>query len=72
MILAGGGLDETSIRFLRAHTGICEFHVGRAARSLHGSNGAVRADLVKGLRELLSSSDRPILQTPAYGDCVNK
>lgn len=72
VILAGGGLDETSIRFLRAHTGICEFHVGRAARSLHHNNGAVRADLVKRLRELLSSSDRPILQPRSYGGCVNE
>lgn len=67
VILAGGGLDETSIPFLRAHTGICEFHVGRAARALNRNDGAVRADLVKRLREVLCCSDRSVFELPGGG-----
>lgn len=52
-VLAGGGLDEATIRFLRARTGLREFHVGRAARSFHNVNSSVSAVLVKRLRRLL-------------------
>lgn len=58
-VLAGGGLDEGVIRFLRARTGIREFHVGRAARSFHNVNGSVSALLVKRLRRLLLDDNDP-------------
>lgn len=63
-ILAGGGLDEEAIRFLRTRTGIREFHVGRAARSPHHSSGTVRAELVERLRRLLSD-DRCVMLEPS-------
>lgn len=53
-ILAGGGLDEAALRFLRAHTAIHEFHVGRAARFPTSNNAAVRAHLVERLRGILT------------------
>lgn len=59
VILAGGGLDEAAIRFLRAHTAIHEFHVGRAARVPPSNNGAVRANLVEQLRRLLLDGPQP-------------
>ena len=37
-VVAGGGIDRTSIRLLRESAAICEFHVGRAARH----NGDIR------------------------------
>lgn len=72
VMMAGGNLDEASIRFLRKRTGLREFHVGRAARFPHSNSGVVRSDLVTGLRELLSNDDRPILQSSGGGGRVNE
>jgi copper homeostasis protein len=48
-ILAGGGLNDEMIRAVRKATGIREFHVGRAARRSGRADGAVSAELVRGL-----------------------
>ena len=62
-MLAGGGLDEEAIRFLRARTGVREFHAGRAARSPQDVNGAVSAALVERLRRLLLDDHRSHLES---------
>lgn len=52
-ILAGGGMDEQSIRTIRRATKIREFHVGRAARVPSSATGVVRAERVRALVETL-------------------
>lgn len=63
IMLAGGGLDEASIRFLRATTGLREFHVGRAAYSPHDVSGSVSAALVERLCRLIANDHRSALQS---------
>ncbi len=48
-ILAGGGVDGDAIMQIARHTGIREFHVGRAARLGFEVEGKVRASLVSSL-----------------------
>ena len=48
-IIAGGGIDREAIELLKRTTAIREFHVGRAARERFQVNGAVQAELVRGL-----------------------
>jgi copper homeostasis protein len=55
-ILAGGGIDERSIRMICEATGIREFHVGRAAREPASPAGVVRSERVKALVEALQES----------------
>lgn len=55
-ILAGGGIDEQSIRMICQATGIREFHVGRAAREPASPAGVVRSERVKALVEALQES----------------
>jgi copper homeostasis protein len=50
-IIAGGGLGLEKIRELAAVTEICEFHVGRAARTSGNVDGTVEAARVKTLVE---------------------
>jgi copper homeostasis protein len=50
IILAGGGMEATTIRAIRRRTGIREFHVGRGVRRPTTVDGAVDAARV---RELL-------------------
>lgn len=52
-ILAGGGMDEQSIRTICQATSIREFHVGRAAREPASAIGVVRAERVKALVETI-------------------
>lgn len=52
-ILAGGGMDEQSIRTICQATSIREFHVGRAAREPASALGAVRTERVKALVEII-------------------
>jgi copper homeostasis protein len=52
-MLAGGGVDEDVLRVLCAHCSIHEFHVGRAARD---ATGAVRANLVSRLKQVLEQA----------------
>lgn len=55
-LLAGGGIDEQSIRMICHATGIREFHVGRAARQPASAEGVVRAERVKALVDALKES----------------
>ena len=55
-ILAGGGIDERSIRTICEATDIREFHVGRAAREPATATGVVRSERVKALVETLQDS----------------
>lgn len=55
-ILAGGGIDEQSIRMICQATGIREFHVGRAARDPASAEGVVRAERVRALVETLQGT----------------
>jgi copper homeostasis protein len=55
-ILAGGGIDQESIRRICQVTGIREFHVGRAAREPASATGVVRSELVKSLVETARES----------------
>ncbi len=48
-LLAGGGIDESVIRFLRERTGLCEFHAGRAARGGGDAEAPVSAAQVRRL-----------------------
>ncbi|CAN5798283.1 copper homeostasis protein [soil metagenome] len=50
-VLAGGGIDQQSIRMICQATGIREFHVGRAARGPDSAAGVVRSERVKALVE---------------------
>lgn len=52
-ILAGGGLDEHSMRMICEATRIREFHVGRAAREPANRTGVVRSERVNALVETL-------------------
>ena len=52
-ILAGGGMDEQSIRMICQTTSIREFHVGRAAREPASAIGVVRSERVKALVETI-------------------
>ncbi|HKO98030.1 MAG TPA: copper homeostasis protein CutC [Pyrinomonadaceae bacterium] len=54
-ILAGGGIDQQSIRMLCEATDIREFHVGRAARELATATGVVQSDRVRALVEVATS-----------------
>jgi len=56
-ILAGGGINQESIRRLCQATGIREFHVGRAAREPATAAGVVRSDLVRVLVEAAEGDD---------------
>lgn len=71
-ILAGGGLNEEAIRFLCARTGIREFHIGRAARFPHHSNGVVRAELVERLRRILSDDNCLVSESSGSIDCAHE
>ncbi|MGI9167691.1 MAG: copper homeostasis protein CutC [Pyrinomonadaceae bacterium] len=50
-ILAGGGIDQQSMRMICQATGIREFHLGRAAREPVSAAGVVRSERVKALVE---------------------
>lgn len=50
-ILAGGGIDQQSIRMICRATGIGEFHIGRAAREPPSAAGVVSSERVKALLE---------------------
>ncbi len=50
-ILAGGGIDQQSLRKICQATGIREFHIGRAAREPASAIGVVRSERVKALVE---------------------
>ena len=52
-ILAGGGIDGDAILKIGRETGICEFHVGRAARVNFQIEGDVQASLVSTLSKTL-------------------
>jgi copper homeostasis protein len=56
-ILAGGGIDQQSIRMICQATGIREFHVGRAAREPASAQGEVRATRVRALVESIVVSN---------------
>jgi copper homeostasis protein len=55
-ILAGGGIDQQSLRKICQATGIREFHVGRAAREPATAAGVVRSERVKALVETAQDS----------------
>jgi copper homeostasis protein len=55
-MLAGGGIDQQSIRMICQATGVREFHVGRAAREPASVAGVVRSERVKALVETLQES----------------
>jgi copper homeostasis protein len=55
-ILAGGGIDQQSIRMICQATGIREFHIGRSARAPASAAGVVRSERVKALVETLQVS----------------
>ncbi len=55
-ILAGGGIDQQTIRMICHATVIREFHVGRAAREPASAQGEVRATRVKALVEAIAKS----------------
>ncbi len=57
-ILAGGGIDQQSLRMICKATGIREFHVGRAAREPATAAGVVRSEKVRALVETLQESCR--------------
>jgi copper homeostasis protein len=46
-ILAGGGMDAATVRMIRQHTRIREFHLGRGVRRPATVDGAVDAALVR-------------------------
>ena len=52
-ILAGGGVDEVALRALAGDGCVREAHVGRAARADGRRSGAVSADRVRRLREIV-------------------
>jgi copper homeostasis protein len=52
-ILAGGGVDEAILAHLAANACVREIHVGRIAREGNDPEGAVSADRVRRLRDLL-------------------
>ena len=52
-ILAGGGIDGDAILKIGRETGICEFHVGRAARVNFQIEGDVQSSLVSTLSKTL-------------------
>lgn len=54
-ILAGGGMEQRSIRMLCEATDIREFHVGRAAREPSTATGMVSTKLVQALVETTTS-----------------
>lgn len=56
-IIAGGGVDEDVLRLLARRNVMREVHVGRAAREGHSVDGAVSAELVRRLRDLLDSAN---------------
>lgn len=58
-IVAGGSVDADVIRALRKSTGICEFHVGRAARQGVDIGGPVDAGRVQELAALVSGCATP-------------
>ena len=53
IILAGGGIDSDAILKIGRETGICEFHVGRAARVNLRIEGGVHVSLVSALSKTL-------------------
>lgn len=55
-ILAGGGIDQQSLRMICNATSIREFHVGRAAREPATAAGVVRSERVRALVEALQES----------------
>lgn len=55
-ILAGGGMNEQSIRKICQATPIREFHLGRAARVPSSATGVVQAERVRALVETLRES----------------
>ena len=55
-ILAGGGIDQQSMRMICEATRIREFHVGRAAREPASPAGVVRSELVRALVETAQHS----------------
>jgi copper homeostasis protein len=57
-ILAGGGIDQQSLRRIFQTTGIREFHVGRGAREPATITGVVRSERVKALVETARESCR--------------
>lgn len=52
-VMAGGGLDAAALRYMRAHTEIREFHVGRAARAQPNWEAPVDAARVHELAAIL-------------------
>ncbi len=54
-ILAGGGIDFEAVKLIRRKTNIREFHVGSAAREGDRVDGAIQADRVRELVELVES-----------------
>ncbi len=50
-ILAGGGIEQQSLRMICQATDIREFHLGRAAREPASAAGVVRSERVKALVE---------------------
>jgi len=55
-VIAGGGIDQPSIRMICQATAIREFHVGRAAREPAAATGVVRSERVKALVETAQES----------------
>lgn len=55
-ILVGGGVDEEAIRILRRETPLTAFHVGQAVREDRRIDGAVIAERVAAIVELLGAS----------------
>lgn len=55
-ILAGGGIDQQSIRMICQATGIREFHIGRSAREPASAAGVVRSERVKALVQTAQES----------------
>lgn len=55
-VIAGGGIDSEAISLLNRTTTIREFHVGRAARSGFRVDGAVEAELVRRLVQVIEKS----------------
>lgn len=55
-ILAGGGLNKQVIQTIREATGICEFHIGRAARAPQHADGMVQAARVRELVNLIEAN----------------
>lgn len=55
-ILAGGGINQHTMRMICQATGIREFHIGRAAREPASASGVVRSERVKALVETAQES----------------